>query len=87
MQFYAVRGKNLRRIGYEAGTLRACFAQSIYDYNGVPAEVRDKLIRSPFPDKLFAQIVKGKYPGTKIIGPEPKAKPAPVVKGDDGWLF
>ena len=73
------RGTNVVGVGWIDGILRVAFAApnpkstepaySFWRYgnldNKVPVEVRDKLARSPYPDKLFHQIVKGKYPAEK----------------------
>jgi hypothetical protein len=66
----ALKGANVIGVGWTDGLLRCMFAPSkegqkpkYWIYFDVPAEVRDKLVRSPYPDKLFSQIVKGKFKG------------------------
>lgn len=71
------KGRNLTAVGWRNGILRCVFERernniSIYAYgdkeNPVPKEEYLKLLKSPFPDKLFTQIVKSKYPCTKEGG-------------------
>ena len=65
----AAKGVNLIACGWRDGVLRCIFAtkngNSVYMFgdaaNPVPKETSEKLLKSPYPDKLFAQIVKGKY--------------------------
>ena len=62
------KGRNLRRIGWHDGWLTVQFASgSTYRYGpGVEREVAEKLLRVPFPDKLFTQIVKDTYDCKRI---------------------
>lgn len=63
----ATSGKNLIGVGWKNGSLRCAFkakgGERIYrsTTSDVPQEVYLKLLRSPYPDHLFTQIVKGKY--------------------------
>jgi hypothetical protein len=44
-----------------------------FQYGGVSKEVCEKLLRVPYPDKLFSQIVRGKYV-SKRVDEMPRAK-------------
>ena len=58
------RAKNLDRIGFNAGYLFVIFRGQPAHYlfgPAIPRENFDKLLRSPYPDKLFSQIIRGKY--------------------------
>lgn len=69
----ATRGKNLIGVGWRDGVLRCAFASKsgprFYRSASipVPVEVFQKLLKVPFPDKLYGQIVKGKYPMEREI--------------------
>ena len=58
------RAKNLDRIGFNAGYLFVIFRGRLEHYlfgPAIPRESFDKLLRSIYPDKLFSQIIRGKY--------------------------
>ena len=69
---HACQGKNLIGVGYKGGQLAVIFASKEgpkrYESvsHEVPEEVAAKLARSPFPDKLYAQIVKGRFEMQKV---------------------
>lgn len=71
----SVKGTNLIATAWKEGLLLCVFyrAGGNVEYvfgdedNPVPQEVKDKLVRSPFPDRLFTQIVKDKYPCRKVV--------------------
>lgn len=72
MQMHLVRGRhrNLVYVGWENGTMQVEFRSGQrYHYGGVPEDVKDKLLRSPYPDKLFSQIVRGKYVSHPVSKP------------------
>lgn len=60
------KGTNVIAVGWRDGTLRVCFAgkngATFGRYTGVPEAEKEKLLRSPFPDKLFFTNIKGKFP-------------------------
>jgi hypothetical protein len=72
-KMYALKGRNCIAAGWQnitvadkaPGVLRMAFAgmdgSRFYMYPGIEQEVCLKLQRSPFPDKLFTQIVKSKW--------------------------
>lgn len=71
------RRKNLQSVGWENHVLQVVFAGGrSYQFGGVPEDVKDKLLRVPFPDKLFTQLVKGKYVSRRIDA-LPPSKPVP----------
>lgn len=83
MDMHFVRGRqsNLVKVGWENHTLQVEFKSGQrYHYGGVPSDVRDKLLRSPFPDKLFSQLVRGKYVSTKVYMPPSKPVPPPTAE-------
>ena len=61
------RGRNLQRIGWHDGWLTVQFkAGTVYKYGpGVPRERAEQLLRVPYPDKLFSQVIKAKFPCQK----------------------
>lgn len=64
-------GKNVIGAGWRSGRLAVIFAaeplsRRYESVDEVPREVYEKLIRSLYPDKLFTQIVKGKYELRKV---------------------
>lgn len=65
IKMFAAKGTNLIGVGWFDGTMRCAFAgkdgATFGRFAGVPEEAALKLIRSPYPDKLFSQIIKGKY--------------------------
>jgi hypothetical protein len=65
-QMFATRGANLIAVGWREVVLRCAFASKdgakFYCYNGVPEGEFIKLRNSPYPDRLFATNIKGKYP-------------------------
>ena len=60
----ALKGRNCIAAGWQMNWLRMAFAgkegSRFYLYKDIEKDVFDKLIRSPFPDKLFVQLVKNK---------------------------
>lgn len=69
MDMIYVRGRraNLVSVGWENFILQCEFKGGRrYQFGGVPSEVKDKLLRSPYPDNLFNQIVKGKYVSERV---------------------
>lgn len=63
------RGRNLARIGWHDGFLTVQFRgrHSVYEYGpGVPRERAEQLMRVPYPDKLFTQVIKDKFPCRKV---------------------
>jgi hypothetical protein len=70
-KMYAAKGKNLIGVGWQDGVLRCMFAPSkeggkptFYLYDEVTAEDANKLVKSPYPDKLLVQLrEKHKYKG------------------------
>lgn len=75
MDMLYVKGarKNLVSVGWENGTLQCEFKGGRrYHFGGVPQEVKDKLLRSPYPDHLFQQIVRGKYVSKRVDTPPSK---------------
>lgn len=61
---YFVKGgrRNLVSVGWQDHVLQVEFKDGRrYQFGGVPLEVKEKLLRVPYPDKLFHQLVKGKY--------------------------
>lgn len=72
MDMIYVKGarKNLVSVGWEDHTLQVEFRGGRrYRFGGVPSEVKDKLLRSPYPDHLFQQIVRGKYVSERVDAP------------------
>lgn len=65
-KMFATRGTNLIAVGWENGTLRCAFAGKdgarFYRYSGVPEAEKEKLLKSPYPDRLFTTNIKGKFP-------------------------
>lgn len=83
MMFVKGRRKNLVSVGWQDHVLQIEFSGGRrYQYGGVPVEVKDKLLRSPYPDNLFRQIVYGKYVSKRVDTP-PVAKPLPEVDMSD----
>lgn len=73
-KMWATKGTNLVGVGWEMGTLRCAFAGKdgprFYIYFDVDANDANKLVKSPYPDKLFNQLKeKNNWQG----GPEVKA--------------
>lgn len=74
--------RNLVSVGWENHFLRVHFAHGqTYQYGGVPQEVKDKLLRVPYPDKLFSQLVRGKYVSERV-DKLPPSKPSPKPSFD-----
>jgi hypothetical protein len=81
MIFVRGRRKNLVSVGWENHVLQIEFCGGRrYQYGGVPVEVKDKLLRSPYPDNLFRQIVLGKYVSERVD--LPPAKPVARYQSD-----
>jgi hypothetical protein len=79
MLFVKGRRKNLVSVGWQDNTLQCEFqGKRRYVYGGVPREVFEKLLRSPYPDNLFRQIVLNKYPYEQVDKPAPQ----PVEQSD-----
>ena len=67
MTMHKTKGWNLLAVGWRDGVLTCEFPGGRqYRYAGVPEEECAKLIRSPFPDKLFTSNIKGKYTAERI---------------------
>lgn len=80
MRYVRGRRANLVSVGWQDYVLQVEFKGSRrYQYGGVPKEVHDKLLRSPYPDNLFRQIVMGKYVSQRVDDLPPVAKPEPEV--------
>lgn len=63
------RGKNLHRIGWRDGYLTVKFRgrEAVYIFGpGVPRKRAEQLLRVPYPDKLFTQVIKDKFPCRKV---------------------
>lgn len=76
------RRKNLQSVGWDNFVLQVEFRGSRrYQFGGVPEEIKDKLLRSPFPDSLFSKIVKGKFVSARIDN-LPPSKPTPPPSFD-----
>lgn len=83
MNFVKGKRKNLVSVGWENFTLQVEFCGGRrYQFGGVPVEVKEKLLRSPYPDHLFHQIVRGKYASKRIDAPPSKPKPVPPPEFD-----
>lgn len=83
MIFVKGRRKNLVSVGWENHVLQCEFLGGRrYQFGGVPEEVKDKLLRSPYPDHLFNQIVRGKYVSERLGYLPPVAKPFPEIDLD-----
>lgn len=81
MLYVKGRRQNLVSVGWENFILQVEFRGGRrYQFGGVPQEVKDKLLRSPYPDHLFQQIVRGKYVSERVD--TPPAKPAPQCAVD-----
>lgn len=77
MLFVKGRRKNVVSVGWENHILQVEFSGGRrYQYGGVPEEVKNKLLRSPYPDNLFRQIVIGKFVGKRVD----RADTPPVAK-------
>lgn len=69
----ACSGKNVIGVGWKGGQLAVIFASKDgprrYESvsHEVPIEVANKLANSPFPDKLYSQIVKDKYEMQRVV--------------------
>lgn len=59
-KMFATRGTNLIAVGYEGGVLRCAFASKegakFYRFPGAPEDAKQKLLNSPYPDKLWYQL-------------------------------
>lgn len=83
MIFVRGRRANLVSVGWQDHVLQCEFKGGRrYQFGGVPVEVFDKLLRSPYPDNLFRHIVKGKYVSKRVDTP-PVAKPLPEFDMQD----
>lgn len=62
VQMVLTKGRNVIKVGWSNDTLYTEFADGrTYSTLGVPKEEFFKLTRSPFPDKLYATNIRGKY--------------------------
>lgn len=74
MKFVKGGRRNLVSVGWENYVLQVEFKDGRrYQYGGVPLEVTEKLLRVPYPDNLFRQIVVGKFV-SKRVDEMPRAK-------------
>ena len=81
MKFVKGGRRNLVSVGWENYVLQVEFKDGRrYQYGGVPVEVKDKLLRVPYPDNLFRQIVVGKFV-CKRVDEMPRAK-QPAINMD-----
>lgn len=83
MDMLYVKGRriNIVSVGWQDHILQVEFhGGRRYQFGGVPKEVKDKLLRSPYPDNLFRQIVKGKYVSERVD--TPPSKPVPPSSFD-----
>jgi hypothetical protein len=70
MKFVRGRRERMVAVGWENFILQIEFkGGKRYRYGGAPQEVAEKLLRSPYPDHLFSQIVKGKYSSERVDTP------------------
>jgi hypothetical protein len=86
METTQVRGahKNLVAVGWQNGTLEVAFRGGRrYHFGGVPEDVKDKLLRSPYPDRLFHQTVRGKYVSERVDTPPSKPFPQHLIDWND----
>lgn len=82
------RKKNLMALGWEMHVLEVEFRGGRrYQFGGVPEEVKAKLLRSPFPDHLFQQIVRGKYVSARIDNLPPSKRVEPFLFDPDTLPF
>ena len=59
MERQSVESSQIRSIGYDGGLLEVEFHQGkVYQYQGVPQDVYDKLMGSPSIGKAFAVLIK-----------------------------
>ena len=79
MTFVKGRRKNLVKVGWENFTLQVEFRGGRrYLFGGVPEEVKDKLLRSPFPDNLWSQLkAKNHWVSERLFTPPSKPVPPP----------
>lgn len=83
MKFVKGARRNLVSVGWQDHVLQVEFKGGRrYQYGGVPEEVKDKLLRVPYPDNLLRQIVVGKYV-CKRVDTLPVAKPQPSFNMDE----
>ena len=86
MEMTAVRGRraNLQSVGWENFFLEVEFRGGRrYRFGGVPEEVCQKLLRTPFPDALFQRIVRRKYVSERVYTPPSTPVPRGQVDYDD----
>lgn len=86
MNMLYVKGsrKNLVSVGWRDGTLQCEFTGGRrYHFGGVPEEVKDKLLRVPFPDALFNKLVRGKYVSKRVDTPPSKPFPRQPIDYDN----
>lgn len=63
MQWVSVISSNISEVAYNEGLLFVAFNKGgIYQYDGVPIEVFNNLIRSPSAGEYFAKYIKNVYP-------------------------
>lgn len=63
------KGRNLFRVGWHAGYMVVEFRRgdALWVYGPqIPEMERDKLLRTPYPDKLFNGNIKAKYKAFKV---------------------
>jgi hypothetical protein len=63
------RGKNLHRIAWTDGYMLVQFRgrEDRYIFGPeIPASELDKILRNPYPDKIFTQCIRNKYRAHKV---------------------
>jgi len=84
MIFVRGRRRNLVSVGWENHVLQVEFhGGRRYQFGGVEEEVKNKLLRSPYPDNLFQQIVRGKYASQRVDNLPPTGKSFPDIDLDE----
>ncbi len=77
VEMHRAKGRNLVLIGWLDGSMYATFASGprLYKYPHAPEEELAKILRNPFPDKIFHSNIKSKY--SCIVLGEQKKIPEP----------